>query len=254
MGCGDGERVDSGSSPTYQNLMASRRHMPQILSRKEFLSLAAGGVAGTAIVANARAADTTPPLASELFFAAPIPNGYTWTLASRMGDMLSLAEELLGPRDTTYTVLGVEIGPDIPRLWFPGNRKHVIVQLSPSAATDPARACYQLAHETVHLLAPNGGGPATNFEEAVACYFAEFYMKKKFAQNKWEPGEPSYNRGLRIISSRLDEDIGCVKRLRSKQLSFGAIQREQLSAEFPGLLAQDLDFLLATFDRSGEGG
>ena len=37
--------------------------------------------------------------------------GYTWTLASRLGDMLHMAEELFGPRDPSYTVLGIEIGP-----------------------------------------------------------------------------------------------------------------------------------------------
>ena len=224
--------------------------MTQRLSRKDFLRVAASGAAGVSITANAGAAESGQSLASQLFFATPIPNGYTWTLASRLGDMLSLAEELLGPRDMTYTILGVEIGPDIPRLWYPGNRKNVIVQLSPSAAKNPPRACYQLAHETVHLLAPNGGGPATNLEEAVACYFAGFFMRTRFAQSTWHPVEPSYTRGLSIISPRMDEDIRCIKRLRSRQVSFGEIQREELAAEFPGLAHDDLDFLLAKFNRA----
>jgi hypothetical protein len=177
--------------------------MTQKLSRKDFLMIAVSGAAGAAISSNARGAELVQSLAPELFFATPIPNGYTWTLASRLGDMLSLAEELLGPRDPKYTILGVEIGPDIPRLWYPGNRHNVIVQLAPSAATNMARACYQLAHETVHLLAPNGGGPATNLEEAVACYFAGYFMKSRFAQSAWHPEEASYQRGLGLTLQRL---------------------------------------------------
>ena len=49
--------------------------------------------------------------------------------------------------------------------------------LSLSAATNILQACYQMAHETVHLLAPSGGRNANNFEEGVACYFAAYYMK-----------------------------------------------------------------------------
>jgi len=221
------------------------------LSRKEFIMIAASGAAGASIGSNARAAEPLQSLAPELFFATPIPNGYTWTLASRLGDILSLAEDVLGARDLTYTILGIEIGPDIPRLWYPGKRHSVIVQLAPSAATDVARACYQLAHEAVHLLAPSGGGPATNLEEAVACYFAAYFMKSRFAQPAWHPGEPSYKRGLSLISPRMDADVRRIKRLRSRQLSFSEIKREELSAAFPDIGSGDLDFLLAKFDRDG---
>ena len=55
--------------------------------------------------------------------------GYTWTLASRLGEMLHMAEELFGPRDCSYTILGIEFGPDNPRIWYPGNRRHIIIQL-----------------------------------------------------------------------------------------------------------------------------
>ena len=41
--------------------------------------------------------------------------GYTWTLASRLGEMLHMAEELFGPRDCSYTILGIEFGPDNPK-------------------------------------------------------------------------------------------------------------------------------------------
>ena len=78
-------------------------------------------------------------------------SGYTWTLASRLSEMLHMAEELFGVRDCSYTILGIEFGPDNPRIWYPGSRRHIIIQLALSAATNRWKAYYQMAHETVHL-------------------------------------------------------------------------------------------------------
>ena len=175
--------------------------------------------------------------------------GYTWTLASLLGDMLHIAEKLFGPRDPSYTILGIEFVSDNPRIWYPGDRRHIVIQLSPSAATNMSQACYQMAHETVHLLAPTGGKNANYFEEGVACYFAAYYMKNRMNKPCWLPDLPSYRRALELISPRLDEDIHCVRRLRAHQPSFLKIGREKISAEFPDLTPTDVDFLISKFDR-----
>jgi hypothetical protein len=47
--------------------------------------------------------------------------GFGWTLTSRLGDTLKLAESVYGKRDESWTILGVEFsssGP--PQLWYPG--------------------------------------------------------------------------------------------------------------------------------------
>jgi hypothetical protein len=41
------------------------------------------------------------------------------------------------------------------------------------------RACFQLAHEVVHLLSPKVGQKANNFEEGLACFFAKYYMSPR---------------------------------------------------------------------------
>ena len=175
--------------------------------------------------------------------------GYTWTLASRLGEMLHMAEELFGPRDCSYTILGIEFASDGPQIWYPRNHRHIIIQLDLSAATNILQACYQMAHETVHLLAPSCGRNANNFEEGVACYFAAYYMKYKFNQPNWSPTLPSYRRALEIIAPRLNEDIGCIRRLRKNQPSFRKMSKEAVSSEFPQLTSEDVDFLMSTFDR-----
>ena len=180
-----------------------------------------------------------------------VPDGkdHTRTLAYQLSKMLHMVEELFGSRDYSYTILGIEFGPDNPRIWYPGNRRHIIIQLDLSAATNILQACYQMAHETVHLLAPSGGRNANNFEEGVACYFAAYYMKYKFNQPNWSPTLPSYRCALEIIAPRLNEDIGCIRRLRKNQPSFRKMSKEAVSSEFPQLTSEDVDFLMSTFDR-----
>ena len=189
---------------------------------------------------------------SDLLYAQPLPDrdGYTWTLVSRLGEMLYMAEELFGPRDRSYTILGVEFVSDHPRVWYPGNRKNIIIQLGPDAATDLSQACYQLAHETIHLLAPTGGKNANNFEEGVACYFAAYYMKIRLSKPNWQPTLPSYRRALELITPHLDADIDCVRRIRDQQPSFSKTNEEQISIAFPNLTSENIDFLISKFDRN----
>lgn len=179
--------------------------------------------------------------------------GYTWTLPSRLGEMLNMAEELFGKRDRSYTILGIEFGPDNPRIWYPSdNRRCVIIQLGLRAATDMSRACYQMAHETVHLLAPSGTRNATNFEEGVACYFAAYYMKEKFNEPYWRPDLPSYERALALVKPRLDEDKSCVHRLRELHPSFQDMTEENICKEFPKLISEDVHFLVSKFKRDSD--
>ena len=180
-----------------------------------------------------------------------VPDGkdHTRTLAYQLSKMLHMVEELFGARDYSYTILGIEFASDGPQIWYPRNHRHIIIQLDLSAATNILQACYQMAHETVHLLAPSCGRNANNFEEGVACYFAAYYMKYKFNQPNWSPTLPSYRRALEIIAPRLNEDIGCIRRLREHHPSFQDITKEEISREFPKLASENVDFLMSTFDR-----
>ena len=123
----------------------------------------------------------------------------------------------------------------VPKYGIPGNRQHIIMQLSLSAANNMSQACYQMAHETVHLLAPSGERNANNLEEGVSCYFAAYYMERKLNQPPLIPSLPSYERALALIKPRLDEDICCVRRLRENQPSFRDMNKEDISKEFPRL-------------------
>ncbi|WPU63552.1 hypothetical protein [Peredibacter starrii] len=113
-----------------------------------------------------------------LITATEIPNGFTWTLASRLGDMLTYAEEMFGPRNKDFTILGIEYCESGPRIWYPKSKKNIVIQLSDSAKTSEVLALYQLAHESIHLLSPSGSMTANVLEEGLAVYFSWWYVEK----------------------------------------------------------------------------
>ena len=118
-----------------------------------------------------------------LITATEIPNGFTWTLASRLGDMLTSAEEMFGPRNKDFTILGIEFCESGPRIWYPKSKKNIVIQLSYSAKTSEALALYQLAHESIHLLSPSGSMMANVLEEGLAVYFSWWYIEKALGRD-----------------------------------------------------------------------
>src|SRR3990167_6713780 len=106
----------------------------------------------------------------ETLIAKPITSGYTWTLTSRLGSLLQLAESQFGARDKDYTILGIEFGSTGPFIWYPGNCKNIAIQLSLESLKSEHCALYELAHECIHLLSPTGKKNANVLEEGLATY------------------------------------------------------------------------------------
>ena len=99
--------------------------------------------------------------------------------------MLTDAQDRYGPRDLTWTPVGVEFSADGPQLWFPGTgSRNIAVQLATNALGDNVLACYQLAHECVHLLAPDGRRGAPVLEEGLATVFSEHYVAAQFGRGE----------------------------------------------------------------------
>jgi hypothetical protein len=126
--------------------------------------------------------DSTPALG---FVSKPIPGGGSYTLTSLLGEFLKRAEEMAGPRDASWTVLGIEyFGHEkdgaVPHIWFPGDRGQIAIRLTEDVRCDIPRAAFQLAHEAAHLISPNGGKGALNIEEGFATILAEEMSQKHF--------------------------------------------------------------------------
>lgn len=171
------------------------------------------------------------------FVCSELPGGWTWTLTSRLGHLLAIAEERYGPRDKSYTPLGVEFGGDGPSLWYPGNRGNVSIRLGRSAADDPSQAFFQLAHEVIHLLAPSGGMHAPVFEEGLATAFAD---EQAEAQGlNWCSGSPHYLAAKKLVSRLLAFRADAVMGIRMIEPSFRLWTPDLIERAAPGLYSTD---------------
>lgn len=175
-----------------------------------------------------------------LVFARPTSNGFTYTLASRLGDMLCQAEAEFGPRDKTFTILGIEFKDGIPQVWFPGNCTNVVVQLGHQAMQEPIRALFQLAHECVHLLDPHPGGSSV-LEEGTAMRFAHRYLAAVGCS--MESGDPRYDTARQFVDQLIATRADAVKELRHRHgplRSVTAAQIKTVSPQLDAAIAQSL--------------
>lgn len=170
-----------------------------------------------------------------LVIANPLPdgNGYTWTLASWLGEMISQLEAQFGSCDRSWTILGIEFCESGSQTWFPGNRGHIIIQLSCSASTDLVQALFPLAHESVHLLDPTVFGFATVLEEGLATHFSLQYIKQ-FHPN-YTTNDTKYATAASLVAQLLNLSPMVIKNLRTKGIKISQITASHLVAACPQL-------------------
>jgi hypothetical protein len=159
--------------------------------------------------------------------------------------MLRELEDQYGPRDPSYTILGLEFCGEVPQVWFPGNCRHVVIQLTPSTMNDVVRAVYQLAHEAVHLLDPGVFGNASVFEEGVATLFSVQYART--IQPSYTPAHPKYDAAARLASRALGLRPDVVKVLRAQGMRFSGITPASLVAACPQLAPEVAESLCVSF-------
>lgn len=146
--------------------------------------------------------------------------------------MLQLAESRFGQRDRSYTPLGIEFCGDIPKLWYPHNCGNVIIQLTESCITNLIQACYQLAHECVHLLSPSGGQHANVLEEGLATTFAHGYLQDSFNFDMPESIK-SYQDARTLTDRLLALDSSIIRKIRNHQSAIYQISAKDILAACP---------------------
>lgn len=216
------------------------------------------GVVACAFAASvlSSAADAHTP---DLLTASPCESGcaYGWTLATRMGEFLSEAERRFGPRDTGWTLLGVElVSRGSPKIWYPilgGEKRFIAVQVTVGAADDESRALFQLAHEVVHLLAPTGQANASRFEEGLATLFAvEMLREIGFSAGVATIGESAYRAVYEEVRALRASETGeafdaRVRLLRAANGGFSPMTAAALKQAFPKISAERAERLAAPF-------
>lgn len=176
---------------------------------------------------------------------------YTWTTATRLGDALAYAEERYGQRDMSWTLLGVEFAAtEAPQIWYPsmGRGRNIVVQLTEPAARNEKQALFQLSHEVIHLLSPNGPDlRASVLEEGLAAYNSIEYVRATgLAIAPSYISSPSYEAAyasvVELEAAHPDFAAG-IRRLRETHGGLSGLSAGDLSAVFPRIstaLAQRL--------------
>ncbi len=170
---------------------------------------------------------------NDLLEAKEIAGGFTWTLTSRLGDILTDLEEKFGPRDMSYTILGIEFFDDGPQIWYPKSQKHIIVQLSSSARNNLSQAIYQLAHEAVHLLNPSGENSASVLEEGLAAYYAWEYTQRNFQEDYSKKAREDYKMAGMLVKKLMETSPNAIKEIRKKFKSLSSISTTDLKTYAP---------------------
>lgn len=194
-------------------------------------------------------------IASRLMVTNPLSDnsGYTWTLASIAGQALKNAEEMYGRRIGGYTLLGVEFREGVPQLWYPGNCGNVVIQLGTECLNQPERACFQLAHEVIHLLSPTGKQDANTLEEGLATHFQCWFMttgNNNFWEptvDNWAPSDNKYIEAKSLVEELLKFKPNAIKELRKAQPVISHITEEQLLTACPDLNIETAAKLVRSF-------
>ena len=165
---------------------------------------------------------------------------YSLTLPEWASVFLSELELIFGPRDPSFTFVGIDIDQNpgsFPRLWYPnsgvppkdteGRSRHVIVRLGSGALTDVYRARWQLAHECLHLLDPWNqrldGRPTNCLEEGLASWYQNYRVPEAASR------EGSYAVAESLVAPLMDSLPSVVKHIRREQnLRIGEITPDAL--------------------------
>jgi hypothetical protein len=182
----------------------------------------------------------------------PVGNDVGRSLTRQLGLFLDKAEALFGPRNTSFTLLGIEFHNGPNRVIYP-NGKQIIIQLTKEAHGNHDRALFQLAHETVHVLAPVDVGTSTVLEEGLATYFsltAPDFADPTYAQRSEATltGKfRAYGDALNDVRALLRVDPTVIARIRKPNELFASITPSRLCEAAPHCSTEVADRLTHTF-------
>ena len=151
---------------------------------------------------------------------------YSLTLAQLTSVFIAEIEKLLGPRDPSYTYVGLEIDTTQnakPQIWFPHTGypgretdepfRHVIIRLTESAQNDANVATWQLAHQCVHLIDPwqiETEGRQPNFlEEGIATWYQNTIVQGV-------PYDPPYAEAKTLVEPYMPKLNTAIKHIRTQ--------------------------------------
>jgi len=150
----------------------------------------------------------------------------------RLGHTLELAEERFGARLYKDPIPPIIFHAGPPQVYFP-TQSTIGICLSLACESDYLLGCYQLAHETVHLLSPVNGRRTTTLEEGLAELFARDYIQKNMGIEFRLYHDRRYNEALSLTERFLLPRPDAILRLRAHEPVISNITAELIRRRYP---------------------
>jgi hypothetical protein len=193
------------------------------------------------------------------FVSSSLPGGGTYTLTTYLGVFLRRAEQVAGPREPSWSILGIEFFGEeragaVPHIWYPGDCGHVAIRLTRDAASEPAKALFQLAHEVCHLISPSGGKHAPNLEEGFATLLGHELALEH--ANFQCPVDPNYKEAYAAVVALLAHSPSAIRAIRRIEPRLWLVTPEVVEQAVPGFDRHLAEFLCASWatDAQQKGG
>ena len=179
---------------------------------------------------------------SNQLLSHPIPKGNTWTLTSRLGKILSIAEKEFGERDKSWTILGIEFtDAEQPSIWYPFGykAKNIIIQLTRNTSRNELKALYQLAHEVFHTLSPNAEVKTNMLEEGLATYFSiKALQEMGFKISPQYIAAKKYKKAYQLVAQlykKHPETSQLIQSLRRQELKLSELSADDIKIFFSNI-------------------
>jgi hypothetical protein len=177
------------------------------------------------------------------------------TLRPIFDQMFLAAEAFFGPGTREYNFVGIQFVENGPYCQFYRQKRDISISLQTDCMTNPSRAKFQLAHETVHVLAPFGHAQANVLEEGLACWFQLQWIRKNSHQfeepEKWlNLHDERYIAAYRLVEKWIAPDLDSLKRMRVTQPIFRNFDCNLMSLHYPHMPADAIAKILEDFDLS----
>jgi hypothetical protein len=172
-----------------------------------------------------------PPLEPSLIVTSMDNRSTRNTLAYHFGEMMFAAQNLFGPRNTSFLFLGFEFIPDHARVRYV-TECSAVIQLSFRAMTNPIEAYFELAHECVHLLSPKPK-PVLVIEEGMASVFSSIYMREAMNVHVRPVAQRYYDEAAALVTSLLKIDRYGIRKLREEEPDTRKISKSLILKYFP---------------------
>lgn len=166
----------------------------------------------------------------------------------RLGTALQEAESLYGPRDMSFTVLGVDFSHIPSHIYHPFGymKKSVLVRLNAHLLSSEKDALTDLSHEVIHLLNPTLGR-TTVLEEGIATRFAVHYVSKVLGVTMILPPPGPYREAAFLVGRLEAACPGAARALRETNGPWRGATPEQILRQCRDISRADARALASPF-------